>query len=74
MLTFKLKNCFTEQNNMGFENFINLSYNNYQLEILEHLDISDNYFGTSAQLEKLLAGIGTSKGLLNFAMAAIPFH
>ena len=48
MLTFKLKNCFNEQNNMGFENLINLSYHNDQLEILEHLDISDNYFATSA--------------------------
>ncbi|CAD8121707.1 unnamed protein product [Paramecium sonneborni] len=67
-----LKNCFTDKNWKGFQDLIQTTYKEDNLEQLTYLDISNNYLGTQNAFNNMCASMSSAKGLLVLKIANQP--
>ncbi|CAK60705.1 unnamed protein product (macronuclear) [Paramecium tetraurelia] len=68
----QLKNCFTDKNWKGFQDLIQTTYKEDNLEQLTYLDISNNFLGTQNAFNNMCTSMSSAKGLLVLKIANQP--
>ncbi|CAD8095982.1 unnamed protein product [Paramecium primaurelia] len=68
----QLKNCFTDKNWKGFQDLIQTTYKEDNLEQLTYLDISNNFLGTQNAFNSMCTSLSSAKGLLVLKVANQP--